>query len=743
MGLLFNKTGSEIIKGGSIIGNHEINIYHDHIVAKDSGGIFVNAKTTKAYYRENKVKLHIKHKGKLKSIVVNEVTFKCKSKELEVTCSLTFEQVDKLLFNTDINQISFENSQIKVDGLLQHPKGLSYIGIEYLEKNLKLVHEFGVENLTLNEIHSILSHSENVFIISMGNANYKVAVNMRAKKILEQVMFDLKTFEAIGASADSVELKLRDTTCLGLIKGKHFEIYNATTLKHVHTFDIANIKLYLGATKLLIQHEGVFLACENNVTKKLFADLKIIPKKLHQFQTASFLMQQNGKRNITDLVCFLEQGRYKFYSIASRNIITSALEEDVKVSEKYPEVIVLPDGLLHVGCTVDFVQSIKTPAIYFSDAGFPMYFERLAATVRISIPDTTILEETVDAFYNRRTKQEDNNIIVYGIANSTICLPLATYKSLYKAHLYELRLPTLEQVHTEKVLLSRARNMSDLLLFEFFGQWQIILDYVKREMMKTSFTEEQITQYGLYLYHATFQQRKRMEELSSKYPQFMYALSQELMVNPKLNQIYQKQQREMFQLAAQMKSQFTEIESLLSQITYIHFNNDEYQKRLKAAQNAASKKKVGVSVAAGIGIGIATGGIGLLIPAMTLFTEWINSGHRKELDAIQQEKEFKKNEFLFKKAIDLILHMNDFTINYHVQMLNQFTYNNLRLEAEVLAVDNSTAYKEKLLKQSIDMYTKTSLPIDYDTQLKPKKLVESILAAPAAAPEKTVSLFLE
>lgn len=738
--LLFSGKGS--IKDGSMIGNHEIQIFKDRIIANDTGGVFAAAKKTEAFFKKDKVKLHIKFEEEFKEFL-NELTFKCGSKELEVSCSLTLVEVSELLFDTDITMVGFENEKVKIDGVLQQPQGLGYVGIEYLKKNLTLVHESEVGNFSLNEIQSVRPHTENVFVITARNVNYKVAVNARAKKLLEQLILDIKAFKEIGASADSIELRLRDMTYLGFIKGQTFEIYDAATLKQINIFNIENMQLYLGETQLLIQHNDVLIACENSVAKKLCVDLKIVPKKLYQFNTASLLHQTKGKHNITDLVCFLDEGQYNFYSIATRSIIFSTVEEDVKVSEQYQEVIVLPDGLLHVGRTVDFVSSVKTPTVYFSVTGFPVYFERLASTIRISIPGTIILEESVDEFYNRSTKQDGDVIAVQEIVNSALCLPLQVYKSLFKEHLYELRLPALKEVHTEKVLLSRARNMSDLLLFEFFGQWQIILDYVQLKMKKDRFTEEEITQFGLYLYHATFQQRKRMEEIASKYPQFMYALSQDLMVNPKLNQIYQKQQKEMFQLAAQMKSQFTEVESLLSQITYIHFNNDEYQKRLKEAQDTAAMKKVGASVAAGIGISILSGGVGLIIPAMTMLTEWINSGQRKELDAIQREKEFKKNEFLFKKAIDLILHMNDFTINYHVEMLNQFTYNNLRLEAEVLVTDNTEAYKEKLLKQSVDVYTKTSLPIDYDTQLKPKKLVASILTAPIEQPNKTVSLFLE
>ena len=59
---------------------------------------------------------------------------------------------------------------------------------------------------------------------------------------------------------------------------------------------------------------------------------------------------------------------------------------------------------------------------------------------------------------------------------------------------------------------------------------------------------------------------------------------------------------------------------------------------------------------------------------MTVVSEWKTSKQRKELNAVQAEKEFKKNVFLFKKAVDLVRHVDAFTINHHIDVLNQFTF---------------------------------------------------------------------
>lgn len=58
------------------------------------------------------------------------------------------------------------------------------------------------------------------------------------------------------------------------------------------------------------------------------------------------------------------------------------------------------------------------------------------------------------------------------------------------------------QFHFNKLLLSKTRNLSDLLFFEFFGHWLVAVNYVTETLDQDYFTEEEMIQYGLYLYHA-------------------------------------------------------------------------------------------------------------------------------------------------------------------------------------------------------------------------------------------------
>lgn len=727
------------MKSGSMLGDHEIQLYDDHIVVRDTGGIFATAKTIEADFQKHLVCLRIKLDAY--DEFLSELTFTCEAKNLEVSCALRLEQLAELLFNMQDFIVTFEGGSLTVDGLIKYDKGITYTKLTYEQKTLTLTHAFGTETYTVSDIKSIYKRNTNVYKICTKQADYEICASETLRKILQKMMKDHQTFQQLAQGNDSINCKYGNQQYMAFVKDDLFEIYDARSFLRAHYFHIDKIELYLGDSLLLCKHEDEYFICENGAAKAFCLALHKVPKKLHEFKQTSYYTTEKSAKLYKQLACFIENRQWHFYNILTNRVIMKYVENEVAMSSMNEEVLVLPKSLLYIGQKMSGVESTLTPPIYFSQEGFPLYFERVASTVRIQLPDVTLLEQSVYDFYQKAVTQDGEMLIIQDIAHVTLCMPIEAYKKMFKSFLYELRTPTIEQVHSEKVLLSRARNLSDIVLFEFFGQWQIILDYVREQMQRDIFTEEEITQYGLYIYHATFQQRKRMDEIAHKFPQFMYMLSKDLMLNPKLSSIYQKQQREMFQLSAQMKSTFMEIENLLSQITYIHYNNDFYEQQLKEAQMEAAGKKLGTSIAAGIGISLLTGGIGgLLVPAMTFFSEWINNSHREKLDAIQKEKEFKKNTFLFKKAIDLIMHMSNYTMRYYIQMLNQLTYRNLRLEAEILASDDTTAYKKKLLAQSIDAYTKVSLPIDYDTQLKPQTLLQSLLALPE---DTTVNAFTD
>lgn len=102
MVLLFSKTGSEIIKNGSKIGSHKIDVFHDYIIAEDSGGIFAPTKTIKSYFIKDDILLKIEafdYEGS-----INKIILKSSSGDLNLNLNfrLDIEEIRKLYFETQL-----------------------------------------------------------------------------------------------------------------------------------------------------------------------------------------------------------------------------------------------------------------------------------------------------------------------------------------------------------------------------------------------------------------------------------------------------------------------------------------------------------------------------------------------------------------------------------------------------------------------------------------------------------------
>ena len=369
------------------------------------------------------------------------------------------------------------------------------------------------------------------------------------------------------------------------------EIYSMNNDVPKFKLPLSEIMIFLGRSKLILKCGQDLFRCNNNIAKELCMKLAIVPKKMYQLTGPNYMNKQLSQLQFADVLCWIDNGKFYLYNVSTDKIIAIYENNEVERSSKFPNVMVLNDSLMKTTEHLEFLDINRNPRNSFSEEEFPLFFKREGTNIALFVPNNMIYGDTIKNLYEKKTRQVGNNIKISDLNGKNIIMSTHAYKSLFKESMYEVKLPFIQNIHTEKLLVSRARNISDLLLFEFFGQWQIILDYVNSKMKKDSFSEEEITSSD-YTYICKFQHRKRMEELVSKFPQFMWGYIKQLTIDPKLNKIYQQQQKEMFQVAGQLKSQFIEIENLLSQITYIHFNNDEYQKRLKEAQLDASRKKI-------------------------------------------------------------------------------------------------------------------------------------------------------
>lgn len=88
---------------------------------------------------------------------------------------------------------------VKMHSFLDHPKGYTYVSISYVKKQLKLIHHYGKDKISLKDIQKIHQLEEKAFVITFGNKSYKgivdkqlFAVKLLLTKFLEGIFLPSK-----------------------------------------------------------------------------------------------------------------------------------------------------------------------------------------------------------------------------------------------------------------------------------------------------------------------------------------------------------------------------------------------------------------------------------------------------------------------------------------------------------------------------------------------------------------------
>lgn len=738
--------GKNIIKNASKIGEHVLEFRSDSLVMADMGGLFVEASVTQLFYKKELHQILVSQSALEDCLYAtgwsderNELfSFSCDPASMYNLLSACDYYYDFIAF-LDVGSKEANAAYT----IMKCREDVSFKKLSYDNSAIYFTSESGQQHeINLSDVKEITDNGNCISYIKTLHMTYEFICSLQVRQLLNDVREIIERLNTLGKMSEQIVLKGKVNDFIAYKENGCLKVYEVKNFELKYVFSLEKLKMYIGARHLVLMHEDDIVCASNQHAKLICKETGIIPTKLYELPGAN-LITNKKQAKYKELILWREVTRWYLFNPTKEKLVKK-IDGEVYGSKENSKVILLKDGLLFSSVATDFLESIETPKILMTSTGFPTFFERLKiSTIRISIPGKVLWEQSVRNFYEAETHRIDHGVRVE-LNTVSIEIPVDMYKSHYTQSLMESRLPSLPGVPITMLLTSRARNLSDMLIYEFFGQWQILIDYMSSSVDKEEFSEEEIKNHGLFMYHAVYQQRKRMEEISSKFPRFMSMLADEIGIGKSGDRIHQMQQRQMFQLSAQLKSQFTEIENLLSQITYVHFHNDEYQRRIDKAYKDSSLKRIGGAVVVGVGIGLLTGGIGLILPAMTTVSEWATSKQRNELTEVQLEKEFKKNKFLFTKAIDLIRHMEGFTIPHHVDVLNQFTFETLQLEAkEIIGLEPNHGLRGELLKQSVHLYTKNTLPVDFDQGLIPQMVVTSILEKPLKKDEGIASLFLD
>lgn len=756
-------SGKGLIDRASSIGEHAIEFRQRSLVMADMGGLFVDASVKELTYGKDLQTVEVSrgtNEGRFRARGFSSgrkqvFAFSCGAEKMfhllggceYLEHFMTFTDLTNLKAVARANVLLGEKAPDAYT-LVRRGQKVDFVRVGYENGYICLGTSFDeTEKISLSTVEEIQNEvhmrQESISSIRTAKGFYELIRTADVGGILDKVEDDLANLRKIGDLGEQIILRGAGEDFFAYRSGECLKIYEAGTLSLRYEFEISNTSLYLGSRYIILQHENDTICSSNEHVKTLCAKTGIGPARLHVLTDAR-MIARDGQKKFEELLLFSDECSWYMYDPKKDRMIRERDHEEIHRSSEDPRIILLNDGLLFSETPVELFGKIGTPTVLMTYSGFPVFFERREIrTVRMSIPGKVLWEGTTKAFYDARTRQVEGDVVV-DLGAIGIRMPIDMYKATYRQSLLDLKAPSLSDFTITTLMTSRARNLSDMLIYEFFGQWQILLDYMSSFMDEEKFSKDEMTNYGLFMYHAIYQQRKRMEEVSSKFPYFMSTLASKVGVSSEGNHIYQKQQRQLFQLSAQLKSQFIELENLLSQVTYVHVRNDEYQKRMDLAYKENNQRKLGGALIAGIGVTVLTGGLGLILPAKALFSGWSDAKQREELTKIQAEKEFDKNEFLFKKAVDLIRHMNAFTIDHHVDLLNQFTFEILQLEArEIMRLEPSHQQRERLLEQSVQLYTKNALPIDFSQGVVPQRIITSILEKPSKKDEGIESLFLD
>jgi hypothetical protein len=134
-------------------------------------------------------------------------------------------------------------------------------------------------------------------------------------------------------------------------------------------------------------------------------------------------------------------------------------------------------------------------------------------------------------------------------------------------------------------------------------------------------------------------------------------------------------------------------------------------------------------------LGIATGGIGFLLPGMFMGVgTYFLSQDMKKQEEMRIENENYRLDFYVTKALESFEHMMQTLIPYYVSEVNRgFVQCFQQLAISYKPVINLPAVKQELFKQISEYYTFKQLPIDNSVITKKKELIEKVQDTPLLA----------
>ncbi|MBW3110284.1 hypothetical protein KYJ26_00310 [Bacillus sp. MCCB 382] len=310
-------------------------------------------------------------------------------------------------------------------------------------------------------------------------------------------------------------------------------------------------------------------------------------------------------------------------------------------------------------------------------------------------------------------------------------LPVNSFKEIvYKAFTF-IKVPVLVDTNPKSLYGTMVREVSDLLLYEYFGQLMVLDDGIEEFYEVNMSEKDRTSRLVSYLYYGIQAQRKRMDSISVYMPGVLNKVEQELFMayGKHLGEKYFKDlQKHLIGITNQMKGSLLEIENNLMQCGVLISKRST--KEMVNERRKSGYKSAGLQALMGVGITVLTGGAAaplLLAPTFMALNTNNSANMMKLQEEIKEENEQNRTDFYFRKALDLFDHYIQTMMPYYVSKVNDAIvdcYKKLAFAYEPILEE--PLLKEKLLQRIAEIFTYKKLPVDSTTEVAKQEILNGL-----------------
>lgn len=317
------------------------------------------------------------------------------------------------------------------------------------------------------------------------------------------------------------------------------------------------------------------------------------------------------------------------------------------------------------------------------------------------------------------------------VENISLYFPVVSINTLIYNAFVSIKSPLLVKTDPKSLYKSMVRQVSDLVMYEYFGQLIALYEGIDQFSESNMSEQERSSKLVSYLYHGVQSQRKRMDSVSVYMPSVLNQVEQELFktFDKQLGEHYFKElQTQLISITNQMKGSLLEIENSLTNCGVLIPKRTT--KELISARKKTGYKTAGVGAALGTLLTFVTGGAALPMLLAPTFMA-INTKSTTKMMELQEEikevNEQSRTDFFLLKALDVFDHYIQTMLPFYFSRVNDSIfacYKKIALEYTPILHEQITS--EMMFKRIAEIHTYKKLPIDLSVEVSKQELLDDI-----------------